>query len=103
MLKLVGDQETGRIKGAVVSASANQGVSVTVDGKPARLAVVTRDGHVLDVADIATETFSVCVNAYRDFLRARGHLHTHTQPPLSVMPWPGRVSKRLAKRWGFDT
>jgi hypothetical protein len=83
-----GDQKTGRVQGLVISGTANDGLSVTVDGVPARLAVVTDDGKVLDSAEIAKEAFAVSVNCYRDFLRAQGHLRTLSKPI------PYRASRR---------
>lgn len=77
---LIGDQPTGLVDGVVISATANQGLSVTVDGKPARLAVVTEDGKFVDATEIAKEAFAVSINAYRDFLRGEGHLRTLSKP-----------------------
>ena len=77
---LIGDQRTGRVEGVIISATGNDGLSVTVNGVPARLAVVSREGDVLDVEDVAKEAFAVSVNAYRDFLRGLGHLHTSSRP-----------------------
>jgi hypothetical protein len=37
---LIGTQETGTLPGIVVSAVTHEGLSVTVNGQPARLAVV---------------------------------------------------------------
>lgn len=74
---LIGDQPTGRIADVVIGASANGGLRVTVNGQLARLAVVMADGSIAaDGAAVATEAFNVSVNAYRDLLRGRGHLHT---------------------------
>jgi hypothetical protein len=96
---LAGDQKTGRVEGVVVSASGNERLSVTVNGVASRLAVVTCDGDVLDVEDIAKEVFAVSVNAYRDFLRGLGHLRTLSKPLPAKPIGLGRVSSRLAKRW----
>lgn len=79
---LIGDQSTGHVKDVVVSASGNVGLRVTVNGKPAHLAVVNECGHVIAAGDaVAKEVFNVSVNAYRDFLRGNGHLYTHSKPP----------------------
>jgi hypothetical protein len=64
----------------VIGANSNEGLKVTVDGAPARLAVVTADGSILDGDAIAQEAFAVSVNAYRDFLRAQGHLRVWSRP-----------------------
>jgi len=79
---IIGDQKTGQVEGVVISANANDGLTVTVNGKPARLAVVDEDGRVHALGEyVAKEAFNVSVNAYRDFLRGNGHLHTHSKPP----------------------
>ncbi|KQT10814.1 hypothetical protein [Ramlibacter sp. Leaf400] len=78
---LIGEQETGRVKGVIISASGINGISVTVNGRTARLAVVTADGEIVTGDAIAKEVFNVSVNAYRDFLRGMGYLHTHSTPP----------------------
>lgn len=81
-LKFVGDQDTGRVPGVVISASGHEGLSATVNGTPARLALVLDDGSVVEGAAIAEEVFAVSANAYRDYLRGEGHLRT-VSPPVS--------------------
>lgn len=81
---LVGDQQTGCADGVVISGSAHQGLSVTVDGAPARLAVVTEEGKILDSTAIAKEAFAVSVNSYRDFLRGQGYLRTLSKPIRAI-------------------
>lgn len=72
---MIGTQPEGAIPGVVMMAQAHKGLSVTVDGKPARLAVVTDDGQVVAVgADVATEAENVVLNCYRNFWRGQGHL-----------------------------
>lgn len=79
---LIGDQKTGGVEGVVISASGNEGLRATLNGQPARLALVTDDGEVFAGDSIAREAFNVSVNAYRDFLRGEGHLRT-LSPPLA--------------------
>lgn len=81
---LIGDQKTGRVEGVAICASGNDGLSVMVDGVPARLAIISDDGHIYACGqDVAKEAFNVSVNAYRDFLRGKGHLRT-LSPPLTT-------------------
>ena len=77
---LLGDQKIGRVPGVEVSAS-HSGIRVTVNGKPAKLAIICEDGHIMAAGDdVAKEAFAVAVNAYRNFLRGEGHLRTLSTP-----------------------
>jgi hypothetical protein len=59
----------------VISAVAHEGLTVTVNGKPAKLAVVTEDGTVVAAGvDVAREVQAVAINLYREFLKGNGHL-----------------------------
>lgn len=72
---MIGEQRTGAIEGVVISAVSHEGLTVTVDGKPARLAIVTDDGEVIAVGkEVAREAAAVAVNNYRGFLKGQGHL-----------------------------
>jgi hypothetical protein len=72
---MIGTQPTGAIEGVVISAVAHEGLSVTVDGKPAKLAVVLEDGTVVAAGKtVAKEAQAVAVNLYRQFLQGNGHL-----------------------------
>jgi hypothetical protein len=72
---MIGTQPTGALPGVVISAVAHEGLSVTVDGKPARLAVVLEDGTVVAAGrDVAREAQAVAVNLHRAFLKGAGHL-----------------------------
>ena len=78
---MIGEQKTGAIEGVVISAVSHEGLSVTVDGKPARLAVVTDDGQVIAVGpDVAREAAAVAVNNYRGFLKGQGFLRVLSKP-----------------------
>lgn len=72
---MIGHQSTGRLAGVVISAVAHEGLSVTFDGKPARLAVVGEDGQVVAVGpDVAREAQATAVNLYRSVLQGQGHM-----------------------------
>jgi hypothetical protein len=72
---VIGHQPTGAIKGVVISAVSHEGLSVSVNGKPARLAVVLEDGTVVSAgADVAREAEAVAVNSYRNMLLGKGFL-----------------------------
>ena len=78
---MIGDQPTGTLPGAYISSLIWQGLAVTVDGKPAKLAIVTDDGQIYAAGDqVAAEAEAVAINAYRNFLKAEGHLKVLSKP-----------------------
>ena len=78
---MIGTQTTGRIPGVIISAVTHEGLTVTVDGKPARLAVVLEDGTVVAAGtEVAREAQGVSVNLYREFLKGNGHLRVLSEP-----------------------
>lgn len=78
---MIGTQPTGTISGVVISAVAHEGLSVMVDGKPARLAIITDDGHIIASGkEVAREAEAVSLNSYRNFLKAQGHLRVLSVP-----------------------
>jgi ribose 5-phosphate isomerase RpiB len=78
---VIGQQQTGKLNGVVISAVSHEGLTVTVDGKPARLAIVTDDGHVIAIGDqVAKEAEAVAVNSYRGFLQGKGFLRVLSAP-----------------------
>ena len=78
---MIGTQPTGTVPGVVISAVAHEGLSVTVDGKPARLAILLDDGTVVAAGrDVAREAQAVAVNLHRAFLKGNGHLRVLSEP-----------------------
>ena len=78
---MIGHQRTGAIAGVVITAVTHEGLRVTVDGKPARLAIVTDDGTVVAAGDqVAREAEATAVNCYRNFLQGQGHLRVRSRP-----------------------
>lgn len=85
---MIGTQMTGRIPGIDISAVVHEGLTVTVNGKPARLAVITDDGHVVATGDdVAFEALAVSINIYQGFLIGKGHLRVHSSPIELNQPW----------------
>ncbi len=71
----------GNIEGVVISAVAHEGLRVTVDGKPARFAILTEDGKLIDAGNQVTkEAEAVAVNNYRNYLLGKGHLRVLSNP-----------------------
>lgn len=78
---MIGTQPTGAVPGVVITAVAHEGLTVLVDGKPARLAIVTEDGTVIAAgAQVAREAEAVALNSYRNLMRAQGHLRVLSKP-----------------------
>ena len=74
---MIGDQKTGHIAGVVISMVAHEKPIVTVDGKPAQLAIITEDGTVIASGkQVSTEVAAVVINCYRAMWKAQGHLAT---------------------------
>jgi hypothetical protein len=78
---MIGQQPTGAIQGVVITAVSHEGLRVSVDGKPARLAIVLDDGTVVSAGDdVAREAEAVAVNCYRNVLQGKGFLRVLSVP-----------------------
>lgn len=78
---MIGTQPVGTISGVVISAVSHEGLSVTVNGKPARLAILTDDGQIIAAGDnVAKEAEAVALNCYRNFLKGQGYLRVNSEP-----------------------
>lgn len=78
---MIGTQPEGTISGVVISAVAHEGLSVTVNGKPARLAILTDDGQIIAAGNqVAREAEAVALNCYRNFLKGQGYLRVNCEP-----------------------
>ena len=78
---MIGDQRTGLVAGVFITAVAHEGLTVMVNGKPARLAILADDGTILaEGAEVAREVEAVAVNCYRALLKGQGHLRTMSNP-----------------------
>ncbi len=78
---MIGEQRTGLIAGVFITAVAHEGLTVMVNGKPARLAILADDGAVIaEGAEVAREVEAVAVNCYRAVLKGEGHLRVMSTP-----------------------
>lgn len=78
---MIGTQPTGRIEGVVITAVSHEGLTVLVDGKPARLAIISEDGKIIASGkDVAREAQAVAVNCYRQVLKGKGWLRELSNP-----------------------
>lgn len=77
---MIGTQPEGTISGVVISAVSHEGLSVTVNGKPARLAILADDGQIIaEGIQVAKETEAVALNCYRNFLKGQGYLRVNSE------------------------
>lgn len=82
---MIGKQPTGAIKGVVITAVSHEGLRVSVDGRPGRLAIVLDDGTVVSAGDdVAREAEAVAVNCYRNMLQGKGFLRVLSVPLRTV-------------------
>lgn len=78
---MIGTQPVGTIDGVVISAVSHEGLTVTVNGRRARLAILTDDGEVIAAGDqVAREAEAVAVNCYRQMLQGKGFLRVLSKP-----------------------
>lgn len=85
--QMIGTQPVGAIDGVVISAVSHEGLRVTINGRPGRLAIVDDAGQVVAAgADVAKEAEAVAVNSYRGLLIGRGHLRVLSKPLESDLP-----------------
>jgi hypothetical protein len=78
---MVENLPTGNLPNVIISAVAHEGLSVTIDGKPARLAIVDDNGQVVACGtQVAREARAVAVNNYRNTLMATGHIRVLSKP-----------------------
>jgi NaMN:DMB phosphoribosyltransferase len=72
---VIGTQRTGRIEGVYITAVAHEGLTITVNGKPGKLAILAEDGTVVaEGADVSREAAAVAINMYRSFLIGQGRI-----------------------------
>ena len=84
---MIGTQPTNTLPGVVISAVSHEGLSVTYNGKPARLAILDDDGHIVAQGNqVAKEAEAVSLNCYRNFLKGQGFLRVNSEPisPLAA-------------------
>lgn len=78
---MIGTQPTGNVPHVQISAVSHEGLRVMVDGKPARLAVISGDGSLIAIGEeVAREAEAVAVNSYRNMMAGRGFLRVLGKP-----------------------
>lgn len=65
-----------------ISAVSFEGLRVrTASGEPATLAILDKDGNVIDAGPgVLQEAFNVAIESYRNFLKGAGHLRALSRP-----------------------
>ncbi|MBB6591169.1 hypothetical protein ACYT85_14965 [Ralstonia solanacearum] len=69
-----------------ISAVSYEGLRVrTANGEPATLAVLDKDGNVIEAGpDVLQKAFNVAIESYRNFLKGAGHLRALSTPPANI-------------------
>lgn len=72
-----------QLQASRISATISTGFTVaTVDGKPARLAIVDASGQVIEAGEsVAWAAWRACIAAQENFWQGEGHLVVHEGPP----------------------
>lgn len=84
---MIGNQPEGTLPGVVFVAQAHKGLSVTYNGQPARLAVLTADGQIVaEGPQVAKEAENVVRNCIHNFWEGLGHLKVFSAPLTVVRP-----------------
>lgn len=78
---MIGTQPTGAIDGVQISAVSHEGLSVSINGRPGRLAIITEDGEIIAAGkEVSSEAAAVAINCYRNFLQGKGFLRVLSKP-----------------------
>ena len=72
---MIGQQPVNTIPGVVITAVGHEGLTVMINGRPGRLAIVADDGSIIAAGpDVAREAEAVAINSYRQVLQGKGFL-----------------------------
>jgi hypothetical protein len=70
---MIGTHTTGRISGVEIKARSFEGLRITANGRPARLAIIDDNGHVIAAGpEVANEAEAAAINGWRAVLRGEG-------------------------------
>jgi hypothetical protein len=98
---MIGTQPEGTLPGIVISATSHEGLRVTIDGKPAKLAIVTGEGEIVASGEqVAREAEAVALNNYRRTLQGQGFLRTWGKPIEAITQGTGGMDRSDAKPSG---
>jgi len=72
---MIGQIKTGTLPGVEISAVIHEGLKISANGRPCRLAVIDEQGNVVSAdAQVAREAFNVAVSSYKQLLKGQGHI-----------------------------
>ena len=94
---MIGTQPVGTISGVVISAVSHEGISVTVDGKAARLAILTDDqkAELLALMWLGRADAGETVEMWSDLVTAAHEEDHKTAALLGKSPLGTYLSKGL--------
>ena len=80
---MIGIPKTGTLEHGFISANVTSGYQfTTIDGRPARLAIIDDQGNVVESGDaVAREAWNVCIAVIKNFKIGQGHIVVHSAPP----------------------
>lgn len=80
---MIGIPKTGTLENGCITANVTSGYQfTTVDGRPARLAIIDEQGNVVESGDaVAREAWNVCIAVIKNFKIGQGHIIVHSAPP----------------------
>ncbi|MFM0405319.1 hypothetical protein [Paraburkholderia dipogonis] len=80
---MIRDPDTGALANCEISAVSFEGLSIkTADGQPATLAVIDKDGNIVEAGpSVVRQAWDVSITSYRNFLMGSGHLRVLSKPP----------------------
>lgn len=79
---MIGKTKTGHLQSCSISAASHTYLeAATNTGEPAFLAIVDRDGNIIESGEsVAREAHAVAISSYQRFLRGEGYLRTVSSP-----------------------
>lgn len=92
---MIGTNHISALPGAIISAVAHEGLTVTVNGRPARLAIVTEDGQIVASGpEVARAAKAVACNSLENLWKGKGWLRelSNPIPLLSITERKGKAS-----------
>lgn len=72
---MIGHIPTGTLPGVEISAVIHEGLKISANGRPCRLAVIDDQGNIVSAdAQVAREAFNVAISSYKQLLKGQGHI-----------------------------
>ncbi|MFZ6686620.1 hypothetical protein ACO0K0_02595 [Undibacterium sp. SXout11W] len=83
---MIGIPETNTLSNATISGVSHEGLTITLkNGKPAKLAIIDEDGHIIEAGQaVAKEAWNVTLAVYKNMMIGKGHLRIFSSPPPGI-------------------